>query len=122
MHFDNFGSSGSGSGSDDDDDDGGWLSQSTFELNPPVSSRRSNTPRRPLSSSGFEVSSILFAYFVRERYKYWYQDVFNPGDTTNRIVSDPFSSSVDDVSRLVYDRSSILLTNAWNTGRIRSIF
>lgn len=47
--------------SDDDDDDGGWLSHSNFDLNnPPVSARHHSTERRPLDSSGFDVSAMLF--------------------------------------------------------------
>ncbi|TFK36388.1 SIT4 phosphatase-associated protein-domain-containing protein [Crucibulum laeve] len=66
-----------GSSSDDDDDDEGWLTQSNFSLNnPPVSSRRHGTERRPLSS---------------------FDDAFNPQDEAARTMSeDPFNSQDDD--------------------------
>lgn len=43
--------------SDDEDDDSGWLAHSTFDMRPPpVAARQFDNNRRPLSSSGFDVS------------------------------------------------------------------
>lgn len=49
-----------GSSSDEDDEDEGWLTQSTFGLNPaPVATRPFSEPRRPLSSNGFGVRVVF---------------------------------------------------------------
>lgn len=45
----------------DDEEDSGWLAHSTFDLrSPPVSARQHESERRPLSSSGFDVSHWTF--------------------------------------------------------------
>ena len=51
-----------GSSSDEEDEDEGWLTQSTFGLNHPPVSSRTFGERRPLSSSGFDVS-LFFVIF-----------------------------------------------------------
>lgn len=58
-----MGSSDQFGSSDEDDDDEGWLtqSQSTFGLNPPVTTRPFSE-RRPLSSNGFGVSNTLLFF------------------------------------------------------------
>ncbi|KAH9484467.1 Extragenic suppressor of kinetochore protein 1 [Psilocybe cubensis] len=70
-----------GSSSDEDDEDEGWLTQSTFGLNPaPVATRPFSEPRRPLSSNGFG-------------------DAFDPNSTPSTrtaMTEDPFSSQDDD--------------------------
>ncbi|PPQ89434.1 hypothetical protein CVT25_012813, partial [Psilocybe cyanescens] len=68
-----------GSSSDEDDEDEGWLTQSTFGLNPaPVTTRPFSEPRRPLSSNGFG-------------------DAFDPNESSTHAMSeDPFNSQDDD--------------------------
>jgi len=58
-----MGSSDQFGSSDEDDDDEGWLTQSTFGLNPPVTTRPFSE-RRPLSSNsnGFGVSNTLLSF------------------------------------------------------------
>lgn len=86
-----------GEGSDDEEDDNGWLAHSNFDLRPPpLTARQHDTGRRPLSSSGFDVSCSPSNLENNMTTHFLVKDAFDPGPSAS--ASAPYTDPFDDVS------------------------